>query len=334
MIYWVGFIVCTGLIIYSGSRLSRYGDIIAEKLRLGRTWVGVVMIASATSLPELVTGITSVTAANAPDIAAGDVLGSCVFNLFILAGLDALIKDAPISSRAHQGNIISAGFGALLLGMTGLALFMGGSAPQIGWIGVHSLIFILCYLIGIRVVYTYEKNNIGKYLHEVAGGEIYKDTSAKRAFILYALNAAVIFAAAAALPYIGKELAKQTGVGESFVGNVLIAASTSLPEAVTSIAAVRMGAVDMAIGNIFGSNMFNIMILGMDDLFYFKGPLLASVSQSNIIPAFTALAMTSIAIVGLTYRREGKRLLLSWDSLAMAVLYVINLMLLYSVESR
>lgn len=77
----LGFIVCTAAIVYSGTRLSKYGDIIAEKMGLGRAWVGLVLLASVTSLPELITGISSVTFVVAPDIAVGDVLGSCIFNI-------------------------------------------------------------------------------------------------------------------------------------------------------------------------------------------------------------------------------------------------------------
>src|SRR3989339_1252377 len=125
MLFWLGFIVCTSLIVYSGTKLAKYGDIIAEKTGLGRTWIGVVLMASVTSLPELVTGISSVTYAGVPDIAVGDVLGSCVFNVLILALLDAIYRPVPISTKAHHGHVLSAGFGILLLGIIGIGLFSG-----------------------------------------------------------------------------------------------------------------------------------------------------------------------------------------------------------------
>src|SRR3990170_7758783 len=128
MLLWLGFIVCTSIILYSGTKLSRYGDIIAEKTGLGRVWIGVVLMASVTSLPELVTGITSVTYAGVPDIAAGDVLGSCVFNMLILAILDAVHRPMPISAKAHQGNVLSAGFGILLLSVVALSIFFTNHA--------------------------------------------------------------------------------------------------------------------------------------------------------------------------------------------------------------
>ena len=102
MRYWAMYTACTALIVFSGAKLSRYGDILAGKTGLGRTWIGVVLMASVTSLPELVTGLGSVTYAGAPDIAVGDVLGSCAFNLLILALLDVLIRPLPLSTRATR----------------------------------------------------------------------------------------------------------------------------------------------------------------------------------------------------------------------------------------
>ena len=93
MRYWAMYAACTALIVFSGSKLSRYGDILAGKTGLGRTWIGVVLMASVTSLPELITGLGSVTYAGVPDIAVGDVLGSCAFNLLILALLEELAGD-------------------------------------------------------------------------------------------------------------------------------------------------------------------------------------------------------------------------------------------------
>ncbi len=133
MLLWLGFVVCTGAIIYSGTGLSKYGDIIAEKTGLGRAWIGIVLMASVTSLPELVTGISSVTYANVPNIAVGDVLGSCVFNMLIFTLLDAVHGPIPISTKAHPGHVLSAAFGILLLSIVCLGIFLRKEIPPIGW---------------------------------------------------------------------------------------------------------------------------------------------------------------------------------------------------------
>ncbi len=332
MLLWVGFIVCTTLIFYSGSKLSKYGDIIAEKTGLGRTWIGVVLMASITSLPELITGVSSVTYARVPDIAVGDVLGSCVFNMLILSILDAIHRPMPISTKAHHGHILSAGFGIFLLSITSISLFLGSSINPIGWIGPYSLLFGIIYFIAIKLVFFYEKRQISAFIKEKAIELKYKDISTKTAFINYSANALVVIIAAIFLPKIGKGIAENTGLGQTFVGNIFIALSTSLPEVVVSISAVKMDAVDLAIGNLFGSNIFNILILAIDDFFFFKGPLLSFVNTNHIISALSAIVMTSIAILGLTYRAERKRLFLAWDSVGILLTYIVNLMLLYRLK--
>ncbi|MDA8083312.1 MAG: hypothetical protein M0024_06615 [Nitrospiraceae bacterium] len=330
MILWLGFIACTALIVYSGTRLSRYGDVIAEKTGLGRAWIGAVLMASVTSLPELVTGIGSVTYAGAPDIAAGDVLGSCVFNMLILAFLDAIYRPMPISAKAHQGHVLSAGFGILLLSITAAGIFVNDGFFSLGWIGSYSVFFILVYLVAMRLVYFYEKKQLAAFIQEIAADMKYNDITTRTAFLRYAMNAAAVILAAILLPYIGTGIAESTGLGQTFVGTFFIAVSTSLPEVVVSVAAVRIDAVDLAIGNLFGSNIFNVFILAIDDIFYTQGPLLSSVKNAHILSAIFAIAMTAIAVIGLTYRAEKKKLFLAWDSITIVLIYIVNLILLYS----
>jgi cation:H+ antiporter len=93
-----------------------------------------------------------------------------------------------------------------------------------------------------------------------------------------------------------------------------------------------MDAVDLAIGNLFGSNIFNVFILALDDMFFVKGPLLSYANQNHIVSALSAIAMTAVAIIGLTYRAEKKPMFLAWDSLGLVVIYVINLMVLYMLK--
>lgn len=332
MLIWLGFLVCTALIVYSGTKLSKYGDIIAEKTGLGRTWVGVVIVASVTSLPELVTGISSVTFAGVPEIAVGDVLGACVFNLLVLAVLDAFHRRMPISTRAHQGQILAAGFGILLFGMAAMSLLISPSIVPFGWIGPYSLLSILIYLIAMKVVYSYEKRNISSFIKERAIELKYKDIPIKTAVLHFGVNAAVIIAAAVFLPKIGEGIAEITGLGQAFVGTIFIALSTTLPELTVSVSAVRMDAVDLAAGNLFGSNIFNLLILAIDDFFFVRGPILSFVSPDHAITALSAVLMSAVAVIGLIYRSEKKRLFLAWDSISIALIYFANMLLLYTVR--
>jgi cation:H+ antiporter len=332
MTLWLSFIICTSVIVYSGTKLAKYGDIIAEKTGLGRAWIGLVLMASVTSLPEFVTGVSSVTFAGVPDIAVGDILGSCVFNMLILALLDTADRPQPLSAKAHHGHVLSAGFGIVLLGIVVTSLFLGDRIPSIGWIGLYTPLVMGGYLIAMRLVYFYEKRQISSFIKERAVELQYETIPAKTAVVYYSIHAIVVVISAIFLPKIGEAIAESTGLGQTFVGNIFIAVSTSLPEVVVSIAAVKMGAINLAVGNLFGSNMFNIFILGIDDLFFVKGPLLSLVNQNHAIPALSAIVMTAIAIIGLTYRAEKKTLFLAWDSAGMVLIFVINLTLLYILK--
>ena len=330
LIVWIQFIACTALILFSGSKLSYYGDIIAEKTGMGRTWIGVVLMASVTSLPELITGVSSITIFDLPNIAAGDVLGSCMFNMLILAVLDFSDGPTPLSAKAHQGQVLGAGFGILLLGFVGVSLFASAAVPRIAWISVSSLVFLGAYLLAIRTVFLYEKRRIIAFAREVAEELRYERISKARAYSLYVLNAAVIIAAATYLPRLGESIAELTGLGRTFVGSVFIALATSLPEVVVSLGALRIGAVDIALGNLFGSNLFNIGILALDDVLYTKGALLSHISSEHLVSVFAAITMTAIAIVGITYQSTRKLRFFAWDSIAIVIVYISATLILYA----
>jgi len=331
--YWAGYAACTVLIVFSGVKLSGYGDIIAVKTGLGRTWIGVVLMASVTSLPELITGLGSVTYAGAPDIAVGNVLGSCTFNMLILALLDVLHRPLPLSARARHGHTLTAGFGILLLCIATVGLFLQGRHSPIGWVGAYSLLFLGIYVIAMRTIFAYEKKQVAAFVKGHAGGPGYDGISLRSAVLKYAVHAGVIIAAASLLPLVGKGIAESTALGQTFVGNVFIAASTTLPEVVVSLAAVRMGSLDMAVGNLFGSNIFNVgLILAMDDFFFTPGAILSFVDPSHLVSAVSAAAMTTIAVLGLTYRAEKKRLWLAWDSIGMTAVFLVNLLILFALR--
>jgi cation:H+ antiporter len=336
ILLWTSFLICSLAILYSGTKLSKYGDIIAEKTGLGGLWIGVILIAFVTSLPELITGLSSVIIFKTPDIAAGDVIGSCVFNIFILALLDTLYRSSPISSKGQRGHILSAGFGILLLCIIAVNIFLStmytGFPNAIGHIGLYSPVIIILYVISMRLIFSYEKKNSANFNKEAAQGLRYEQISKGEVYINFTINALVVVTAAVFLPEIGKKIAEVTGLGQTFVGNILIAISTSLPEVVVSTAAVKIGASDMAIGNLLGSNVFNTAILAIDDLFFLNGPILSLVEPIHIIPVISAIIMTTIAIIGLTYRASKKYFFLSWDAMAIIMVYILNMVILYTIK--
>ena len=319
---WVQFAATALVIVLAGARLARYGDVLGEKTGLGRSWIGVVLLAATTSLPELFTGFGA-TALNAlPNIALGDVLGSCMFNLLILSLMDA-VQPEPLSAHAHQGHALSIGFGLLLIGVAGVGLVADHRLPALGWIGLYSPALIVLYFVAMRVIFTHERQRRARETQEVAEELLYREITLRSAVLHYSIAAVAVVAAALWLPQLGAELARQTGLGEAFVGSLFIAITTSLPEIVVSLAAVRIGAVDLGIGNVLGSNLFNLLILGLDDVFYRQGPLMADASASHNISIVAIVMMNALFLIGLTYKVMTKRFVVAWDTGAIATVYAV-----------
>jgi len=325
---WIQFLATALVIVFAGVRLARYGDVLGEKSGLGRSWIGVVLLAATTSLPELFTGFGATALANLPDIAVGDVLGSCMFNLLILSFMDA-VQPEPLSTRAHQGHALSIGFGLVLIGIAGLGLLGSSRLPAIGWIGLYTPALIAVYFVSMRLIFTHEQQRRIREIQEVAEELQYTGIPLRTAVLHYTIAAALVVGAALWLPRLGAELARQTGLGEAFVGSLFIAITTSLPEIVVSLAAVRIGAVDLGIGNVLGSNLFNLLILGLDDVFYRQGPILTAADPSHGIAVLAVVTMNALFLIGLTYRVMTKRFAIAWDTGAMAAVYVTAVSLAY-----
>ncbi len=331
---WIEFALCAGVIMFAGTKLTVHGDAIADKTGLGRNWVGLVLLATITSLPELITGVSAVTFNDLPDMAVSGTLGSCMFNMLVIAGLDLLSRGKPVSHMVHQGHMLSAGFGIVLVSFAAIDILFGKHLPvltALNSIDPLSLVFIVVYLIAMKLIYSYEKARVKEFAGELAEAE-QPGATLRKSILFFSLYSLMIVVAACYLPEIGEKIAKATGWGESFIGSSFIAITTSLPEITVSVAAARLGAFDMAVANLLGSNLFNVVILSVIDFFYVKAPLLRSVSEINVLTAMTAIISMAIVIIGLTYRSEKKLLFIAGDALAILFVYILANFLLFTIH--
>jgi cation:H+ antiporter len=178
----------------------------------------------------------------------------------------------------------------------------------------------------LKILYLQQRVSAQK--ENAAGEREPESTSLRGAILGYLLSAGAIFVAAPFLARSADQLAEQTGLGGTFVGTTLVALSTSLPEVVTTLAAVRQGAFDLAIGNIFGSNVFNMAILAVVDLFQ-AGPLFTAVSPSHAVTAAWVILITAVAVLGLLYQAEKRYWLLEPDASLIIVLVLAAFATLY-----
>ena len=330
LLSWFAFAACAAFILFGGAWLTRYGHAIAEHTGLGGSWVGMVLLATVTSLPELVTGVSAVTVADAPNIAVGDALGSCVFNLAIVSVLDWLHRGESLFDRADIGHLLSAAFGVMLLAFVAFNLVLG-SGPgtwAIGHVGLYTPVIVGFYVLAMWIVFSYEKRAMAQ-LHERSGAGD-EGMTLRRAALLYAGAALLVAVAGVVLPFAGKALAEAYGWHASFVGTIFVAFATSLPELVVTVSALRIGALDMAIANLLGSNLFDVVIIAIDDLFYRQGPILSHVSPVHAASTLSAIVMTGAFIAGLVFRPKSRLFgTVGWASLFLLVVYVLNGYLLF-----
>ncbi len=323
----VGFLVCSIVILYAGKKLSYYGDLISEIVGLDKGWIGLVLMASVTSLPEVIVGISAVSYVGSADLAVGNVLGSCACNLALLSIIDFYLpQNRPIFGEATQSHILSTTLGMILITLAGLGIFLKKEWQILPEIGLISLSFMVIYLLSVRIIYEYNK----KQNQDTENPKLQNFPSLKKVISLYFVFAVVIVIAAIFLPDFADQIAEQANLGKTFVGTLFLAVSTNLPEIAVSIAAVKMGIVDMAIGNLLGSNIFNIFILFIIDFLY-KGPLLLDVSSNHLISVFFSIIMGCIVVISLMFQPHQKRFILGLDTFLIFVLYVFNLFLLYQL---
>jgi cation:H+ antiporter len=334
IIILTNFLISVLFVIIAGVGLSKFADVIADKLNLGKALVGGVLLAGATSLPELLVDINSIKIGMI-DLAAGDLLGSSLFNLLILAIADLLHKSKRgLFSKTSSVHALSASISIALTAVVGMLIVLGSKLSnfRLGHVGLGSVSLFLIYAFGMRMVYADQKKTLLNNLDSNLKSEIYSLTSLRMAIIGFLLSVLVLFIAAPLLSDSASEISQITGLSGTFVGTTLVAFSTSLPELVSTIAAVRMGAFDLALGNIYGSNAFNmILFLPLD--FLLTEPIWNSLSSAHILTVLAIILCSSISIMGQVYQIEDRKKIIEPDAFTIIIIVIGSLFLLYKYNS-
>ena len=324
----VQFLVAAAIIVVAGTFLSRFADVIAEVTGLGRLLIGSILLAGATSLPELSVDI-SAARMGLPDVAVGDLMGSSLMNLLILGIIDLLPGSRGRAlSRISSAHALPAALGILLTALAAMAIITRSNVSFYN-VSVAALGLGLAYLFGMRMIYMDQK--LSAQLHsgdpELATASSRPKALAK-ALAGFAMASLVIVLAAPYLAEASGVIAELSGLGGTFVGTTLVAMSTSLPELVASLAALRMGAADLALGNILGSNVFNMVLLLPLDLAY-EGQLFADVSMTHALTALSAIVVTAVVVMGQLYQVERRVRLVEPDGWLIVVLVVGSLAMVF-----
>ncbi|MDE2986800.1 MAG: sodium:calcium antiporter [Chloroflexota bacterium] len=305
---WLQFVASAVLILLAAHFLASSADTVAERTGLGRSFIGVVMLATATSLPELATGISAIAWLDAPDLAIGDAFGSNLFNLLIIGLADIYWQNGPVLNAVTRTSVMIGALGAGLIGLATLAIFVYSATDLTSdwYLSPFTIVLILGFIAAMFLIYRHDRQMQEATEATDPAPQPQPDRthhSLSRALLIYTLSAAVVVAAAVWLSNTGEQIAETMHWEESFVGTQFLAISTSLPEIGTSFAALRLNAPDLAITNVLGSNVFNMgIVLFFDDIAFTDGAIWSAVSTVHIISGLIALLMTMIVIVGIMTR--------------------------------
>lgn len=320
---WAAFIFSAAVIVIAATQLAKYGDIIAVRTRLGGMFVGILLLAGATSLPEVLTTVSSLSQ-GIPDLAAGNLLGSNMFNMLMLAVIDLAGRQQRILRKAALKHALSGSLAVMLIAMV-VFFILAKIEVQVGWVGLDSILIILAYG---AAIYLIQQNASPLTALDTEIPE--KFPSLWKGILGFLVAAGVLAVTTPIMVRSSAAIAEVTGLGASFVGTTLVAIVTSLPELVTTLAAIKIGADDMAIGNLFGSNLFNMFALGLTDLFFLQGRFLSVIDPSFLLVGVLGLIMTVMALIGNLARIERRLFFVEIDALALILIYAGGLWILYA----
>ena len=313
------------LVWYSGTRIVRYIATIAQRTNIGQAFAGMLLLGGVTSLPEAATAVTAASRGNAL-LTVNDLLGSASVNLVLLAVGDFFYgRDALTSVAGRPVTLMQGTLGMILLAGVGFSVTMTDPVIPVVGAGMTTLILAAACLQALRISRRFERTETWKLVTPAKDEPAEPDNLAfgnARLAVHTAAAAVAILIGGATLAITGDAIAETTGLGGSIVGFTLLAFSTSLPELSSVLAALRLGRHQMAIGDIFGTNLFNIQILFVADLVYREGALLNAAGSFEVAASCLAVVLTGIFLVGLLERRNRTVGRIGTDSALVLITYV------------
>lgn len=319
---WLQFLVAAAIVVFTANKLAESGDIIAVRTGLGGVVIGTVLMAGATSLPELTSSVAAFRS-GLPDLAAGNFFGSSMVNMPVLALIDLFYRQTPLLRGAAISHSLTAAL-ATLLTLVAVITIVGELNGAIGWVGVSSLVMIALYFAGIWLLHR-ENRSASARLEEPADDF----PSLRRGLIGFVVAAAVLIGVVPYLVEATVGIADILGLSAGFAGIVLLSIVTSMPETLSAIAALRLGSLDLAVGNLLGSSVFNMFGLALADFFLLDGPFLNLIDPSFALVGLLAILLINMALIANLARSERRILFIEIDAVAILVVYVLSLFLLH-----
>lgn len=317
------------VIALAGSRLTRIADRLADLTGLGEAVFGAVLLGAATSLPGSVASITTALAGRA-DLAVGNAVGGIAAQTAFLVVADAAYRGVNLEhAAASVTNMINA---ALLCALLSLSLLAATGPPVSLW-GVHpvSLLILMLYAFGLRLAsQTQQAPGWAPVRTALTREDEPSDVPSRagggwRLWGAFLSAAATVAVAGWLVGISGIALVRHTGLSETLVGGLFTAVSTSLPELVTTLAAVRQGALTLAVGGIIGGNTFDVLFLVAADVAYRDGSIYHAISAQPLFIISLTILLTAILLMGLIRRERRGVANIGFESAAVLLCYLAGM---------
>ena len=309
-----------------GTRLAGLADRLADRTGLGEAFVGAVFLGASTSLPGITASVTAAWHGHA-SLALANALGGIAVQTAFLAVADVAHRGVNLEHAA--ASLENMMWGALLMTLLA-ALVLAMAGPPVAWFGVHPMTPLLFggYLLGMTMVSRARANPMWHPRQTLATRPDTPEPPAPgegglaRLWGVFLAAAAVVGAAGWAVTRAGEALATQTGMTESLVGALLVAVATSLPELVTSVAAVRRGALTLAVSGVLGGNAFDTLFAALADVAYREGSIYHAATHRELALAALTIVMGGVLLLGLLQRERLGPARMGWESILVLALYL------------
>lgn len=296
-------------ITLAGVAMSRTADRLADQTGWGEATMGVVFVAAATSLPDFAATITAA-AHDRPALAMSNIMGSVAFNLAILGIADLVYRKANLEhAAASSANLVQATL--LIAFVTLLLLAMLGPSVSVWAIHPVSIVVPIAYGFGIWIVRRtttapmWTPRPTSDTVTDQPEEALRPARSQRALWVSFAALTAVLAAAGWGLMLAAETIITWTGLSETLVGSLLTAIATSSPELVVTIAAIRRGALTLAVGSILGTNLFNLTAIATADAVYRGGSIHHAVATGpQMMWGLVAILMSAILLLGFVYRER------------------------------
>ncbi|WP_113928783.1 sodium:calcium antiporter [Bacillus sp. P14.5] len=309
----------------SAVHLSKHADTISKQTRMGGFLAGTILLAVATSLPELTTTVSASVIGSA-DIAAGNGLGSILFNTLVLFVLDIYFRKKRLFLRVSHTHIYTGVIALLLCVISAGGLLINHSFSVLN-VGLTSFVVAIIYGGGMWLL---SRTKLEEPSTEENGNKVSENTSIRMAVRKFILFSIAIFIFGSVLSLSGDAISRSTGLSATVVGSFLVALATSLPDAMGVFMALRLGNINMAIGAILGSNIFNILVVAIGDVFYFEGSIWQDTSNDIIYISFIGFVLTAIVMIIIKRDRTRNSFTYILPSLTAVVSYLLVMGFLFS----